>query len=319
MNRYFSFFLLAFVLLNCTKENKLLVDVSGVEVHPTFHRFDRMFYTASPDDLGALKQEFPYLFPAQNPDSVWINKMKDADEQELYKASNAIFPTFDQEEEAITDLFKHVKYYYPAFKAPKVISLISNVDYETKVIYADSLMLVSLDLYLGANSEIYQDFPNYLKQNFSKERLVVDVAEAISRVQIPLSPDRTFVSRMIQEGKQLYLYDAYLPRVSDAIKIGYTPAQIAWAEGNQTEVWKYFVQKELLYSTDMDLSRRFIEPAPFSKFFLESDNETPGSIGRWFGWQMVRAFMDKTNTSIPELLKTPNETIFNKSKFKPAK
>ncbi|MCK0129917.1 gliding motility lipoprotein GldB [Flavobacteriaceae bacterium F08102] len=319
MYRYISLILLLFTLINCTNEDKLLVDVSGIEVHPTFHRFDKLFYEAKPRDLPKLKEAYPYLFPEQNPDSVWINKMQDVDEQELFKASKQVFPTFKEEEEALIDLFKHVKYYFPAFEAPDVISLISNVDYETKVIYADSLMLVSLDLYLGPDSEVYRDFPNYIKQNFRKDRLVIDAAEAITRVQIPFSMDRTFLSRMIQEGKQLYLYDAYMPAVDDATKIGYTEDQIAWAEANQTEVWKYFIQKELLYSTDFELSRRFIDPAPFSKFYLENDNETPGSIGRWFGWQMVRAFMKNTNTSIPELLKTPNETIFKKSKYKPAK
>jgi hypothetical protein len=34
---------------------------------------------------------------------------------------------------------------------------------------------------------------------------------------------------------------------------------------------------------------RFINPAPFLKF--EIDNESPGQVGGWIGWQIVRSYM----------------------------
>jgi uncharacterized protein YjaZ len=75
----------------------------------------------------------------------------------------------------------------------------------------------------------------------------------------------------------------------------------------------------LLFSTDQELNRRFIDKAPFSKFYLENDSETPGSIGVWFGWQIVRAFMEKNAISLQEMLGTDNEDIFKRSKYKPTK
>jgi hypothetical protein len=43
-------------------------------------------------------------------------------------------------------------------------------------------------------------------------------------------------------------------------------------------MWRYY-RKEMLYSDDQKLMPRFINPAPFSKFYLEIDNESPGQVG----------------------------------------
>jgi hypothetical protein len=43
--------------------------------------------------------------------------------------------------------FKHITYYYPKTKVPKWL-LISEMDWK-QVIYADSLVIVSLEMYLG--------------------------------------------------------------------------------------------------------------------------------------------------------------------------
>ncbi len=57
-------------------------------------RFDQKFYTSAPEDLGKLKSEFSYLFPEPNPDSVWIDKMKDEDELFLYSSVQKAFGDF---------------------------------------------------------------------------------------------------------------------------------------------------------------------------------------------------------------------------------
>ena len=75
-----------------------------------------------------------------------------------------------------------------------------------------------------------------------------------------------------------------------------------------------------MFSTDSKLPGRFINPAPFSKFYLEEiDNESPGKIGQYIGWQIVRAYMENNNVSLNELLITTTEDIFNNSRFKPRK
>jgi len=319
MFKYVYLLITLVLLVSCAKKDNLDIDISDIDINTVIKRFDQDFYTSPISKLSELKNEYPYLFPAQNNDSIWVNKMQDKEEQELFAETEKLYNNFDSETDQLNDLFKHITYYYPDFNTPTVITLLSNVDYNSRVVYADSLLLISLDVYLGTESEIYLDFPYYVKNNFTKEHMVVDVANVITNVQIPLSPDRSFISRMIQEGKKLYLIDAYLPNLSDAEKIGFNQEQIVWADLNDQDIWKYFVQNEMLFSSDQELSKRFIDEAPFSKFYQANDNESPGSIGAWVGWQIVRAYMNNNDSTLQELLKISNEEIFKKSKYKPSK
>jgi hypothetical protein len=64
--------------------------------------------------------------------------------------------------------------------------------------------------------------------------------------------------------------------------MGYTSEQIKWCDENESYMWRYFIEKELLYSVDQKLIPRFINMVFFSKFYLEIDNETlvGGSLDR---------------------------------------
>ena len=101
--------------------------------------------------------------------------------------------------------------------------------------------------------------------------------------------------------------------------MGYTPEQIKWCQENESYMWRYFIEKEMLYSDDQKLITRFINPAPFSKFYLEIVNESPGQVGAWIGWQMVRSYMKNNEVPIADFLKTSAKEIFVKSKYKPKK
>ena len=69
---------------------------------------------------------------------------------------------------------------------------------------------------------------------------------------------------------------------------------------NEKEIWNFFVSKEMLYSTDPELIKRFISPAPFSKFYLNIDVDSPGQIGQWLGLQIVKAYQKKERKSIKQ-------------------
>lgn len=306
------------VLGSCKKETIKKVDVSKIEVDFSIDRFEQKFYNTNENTLAALKSEYPYLFPIEN-DSLWLGKINNKDERALFQESQTVFKDFDTETNQIEDLFKHIKYYYPSFKAPKIVTLITNVDYESNIIYADSLLFVSLDMYLGKDSEVYLDFPLYISQNFDKSQLLVDMAESIGERYLIPGKNRNFIDLIINEGKKMYLLDCYLPAVSDVQKMGYTVDKYDWVLANESFIWKYFVENKLLYSTDTKLYTRFIANAPFSKFYIDIDKESPGSVGVWLGWQIVRSYMKNNNVTLQHLLQTNSEEIFKKSKYKPRK
>ena len=317
--RYFTLLLLFISFISCNKKENIKIDVSTIEVKTEIHRFDQEFYTTSINNLDELKAKYPYLFPQPNPDSVWVNKMQNKDEQELFAESQKVYNDFTSEKEQLKSLFKHINYYYPNFNEPKVITILSNVDYNNKVVLADSLLFISLDIFLGKDNVIYQDFPNYVKQNYTKEHLIVAVAEKFANQIIPPTNDKSFVSRIIQEGKKLTLMQSFLPNVNPTEIIGYTNEQLDWAKNSESDIWKYFIQNLILYSTDPELTKRFIDDAPFSKFFLDIDQDSPGKIGSWFGWQIVESYLKNNKATLQEVMLLDNEEIFKKSKYKPRK
>ena len=319
MRNCFFIFLLSMTLFSCDFSSEERIDVSAIDIKVSVSRFDIDFYNTETSTLAETKRGYPLLFPENVPDSVWIKKQQDTDERELFAETQKIYADFSVLKKQLTTLFKYITFYNPKFKAPKIITLISNIDYESKVIYTKEVLLISLDVYLGKSHPFYDNFPKYIKQNYHKGHVVVDVANAIINRQVPASTTRTFLSKMIEAGKRLYLLDAYLPEVTDEEKIGYEKQKLEWAQRNESEIWKYFIENELLYSTDTKLNQRFIDDAPFSKFYKLQDNLSPGRIGAWFGWQIVRSYMKHNDVSLQRLLKTETEEIFKKSKYKPKK
>ena len=214
------------------------------------------------------------------------------------------------------------KYYNSKFKSPKVITMLTNLDYENRVIYADSLLLISLDSYLGKNHKFYNDYPTYIKENNSKDHIIVDVAKEIINTQFKPTGkfnNRSFLAKIIFEGKKMYFLDLYLPFVSEKEKSGYSLDKLIWAKNNEEEVWKIFIEKEFLYSTDTNLNKRFIENAPFSKFYTSQDNESPGKIGVYIGWQIVKSYMNNNDVSLQKLIQIDSQSLFAKSRYKPIK
>jgi len=309
---------LCLFFLACDQKSKVEKAVEEIPVDIKVERFDKAFFETKPQDLAKVKKQYPFFFPAGNDDNVWLNKMQDPIWREVYEEVQKKYSNFEPVREQFNSLFQHVKYYFPQTKTPKVITVIGEMDYTAKAIYADSLVVVALELYLGKSHKFYE-FPNYLKENFEERQIMPDVVSSFTFRKIPASSDRTLLSQMIFEGKQLYAKDLLIPEFTDSEKIGYTPQQVKWCEENESFMWRHFIENEMLYSEDPKLNTRFIAPAPFSKFYLEIDNDSPGRVGAWIGWQIVRSYMRNNNVTLPELLKTNAKEIFEKSKYKPKK
>lgn len=282
-------------------------------------RFDSLFNTPS-EKLSQLTQNYPFMFPHNIPDSVWVNKQKDTLQQELYEEVSKQFRDFTQERKSIEEVFRHIKYYFPKFQPPKVITLTSDVDYHSRVIYADSLLLIGLDNYLGKDHRFYENIQKYIRFEFEKKYLPVDVAEVFTEQMVPQRQHISFLDAMVYEGKKLYLMHKLLPQESEADVLKYDNQKWKWAEANESEMWRYFIENELLYQTDKRLLSRFIHPAPFSKFYLELDQESPGQAGRYIGLKIVDSFMkNHPKATLTEMLAMKPEELFKQSRYKPKK
>jgi gliding motility-associated lipoprotein GldB len=319
MKQYFLLAALSSLLfISCDKKNKVEQAVEKIPVEVKVNRFDKAFFEAQPHDLPKLMTQYPFFFPPGNEEQVWIEKMQNPQWRELYGEVQKKYGNFNTETEALTELLKHVKYYFPSAKTPKIYTVIGEMDYQNKVIYTSDMLIIALELYLGKDHRFYE-FPDYLKQGFEQSQIMPDIVTAFSQGKILQPLEKTFLSQMIYAGKELYLKDLLLPEYNDADKIGYKHEQIVWCQENEDYIWRYFIENKMLYETEQKLIPRFIAPAPFSKFYLEIDNESPGRVGTWIGWQIVRSYMENNEVSLQQLLKTEAKEIFEKSKYKPKK
>lgn len=319
MLKYLSACCLFLLLLSCAENDRKEEEISKIKVDMQMERFDQRFANATADSLPALKKKFSFLFPRQYPDILWVEKMNDSIQLELNAAVAAQFPDLEETEEELERLFQHIKYYFPDKTIPKVVTLTSDVDYRNQVVWADSLLLVALDTYLGMNHPLYLGVQDYIKKEMRKEQIVIDAAEAFAQTVVPRPASRSLLMHMIYYGKILYLKDLLVPFKTDAQKMTYLPEELDWAEANEDQIWRYFVERELLYSSDSELQTRFLYPAPFSKFYLELDAEAPPRLGQFIGWQIVRQYMEKNEVTVEEMIRTDAETIFKESKYKPNK
>ncbi len=304
-------------LFACNSKSDVEKEIKKIPIDIEIVRFDKAFGTAKVEELPELKRNYPAFFPKQYNDSIWIVKMQDTLQQQLYTEVIKKYPSEEKLKNELENLFQHIDYYFPSFNTPLVIATTSDVDYRNKIILADSLLIIKLDTYLGSDHFFYQGIPKYVVENMKETQIIPDIASIYAQKYTPKIRSRTFLAQMIYYGRILYLKDLWLPETLDNEKIGYSKEQLIWAEENETEIWRNFVENEFLFSTNPKLVSRFISPAPFSKFYLEIDNDSPGMIGRYLGWQIVRSFIK--NNTLEELLTLSEEEIFNKSKYKPKK
>ena len=314
-----TLFIFALLLVCCKNKSKVEKAVEQMPLQMELYRFDQQFFSATPQSLPKLKQTYPFFFPQGIEDKVWLDKIQDPQWRALYKEVEVKYKNFEPQKLELEILFKHIKYYFPAIVTPKIYAVIGEMDLNTKTIYANDKLIIALEFYIGKNHPFYDEFPAYLRQNFEVRQMLPDVVAAFAEQIVPPPTDKTLLSQMMYHGKQLYLKTLLLPNYTDFERIGYSAEQEQWCIDNESYMWQYFIEKKLLFSADSRLENQFINVAPFSKFYLEIDNESPGRVGQWLGWQIVQSYANNKKVALQQLLKTDAKQIFEQSKYKPRK
>ena len=313
---HFLLFILLIALTACDRTERA---ISQIPMEVKVLRMDSIFFHTPVEELPLIKAKYPLFFPENTTDEEWAKKQSDSLQKELFSEINKTFGDFSDQKKTIKSIYQHIKYYFPQFTPPKVVTLTSDVDYSSRVIYADSLLLIGVDNYLGSKHRFYSDMEAYIAQELDKKYLPVDVALSFAEAIIPSSRNTTFLDEMIHEGKVLYLAHKFLPTVSEEDLLKYTSEKYQWTEENEAQIWRYFIENQLLYSTDRKILTRFIDMAPFSKFYLELDNQSPGGVGRYIGLRIVTQYMEKHPDALQKLGIIPTEELFKEANYKPKK
>ena len=342
MKFYFRFLpilsLLAMFVSACQQKSKL-PDVSHIQADVKIERFDQEFAQLKPTDISQQNKLWQsrygdfysnymqYMLEVGDPkDSLYIDEMlkriiQQKDFINLAQAVNKKFPNVQQQEKELTQAFKYVKYYFPAYQMPRFISFFSG--FSVQVPIGDGYVGIGLDMFLGSDSEFYpalvRDIPMYISRRFTPDNIVPRVVESVLRQDL-FPQERSSLNtlqHMVYEGKLLLALDSIIPTVSDSLKIGYTSDQMSWAQAYQTDIWSWFLQEELLYSSDYQRIQKYFTETPFTAE-LGENNESAPKLGMYIGWMIVRKYMERNpEVTLKELLANTNaQEILVKSKFK---
>ena len=204
-----------------------------------------------------------------------------------------------------------------------MISFLSGFAVQTPI--GNDYIGIGLDMFLGeSGSRFYpalrQSIPAYIARRFNPQNISPRVIESFIREDMFPDQDinRNLLSKMIYNGKILYLMDAVMPETNDSLKIGFTKKQLEWCNENEASIWAYLLQNELLFESDYMKIQKYLAEAPFTPGVGENLDSAP-KLGIWTGWQIIRKYMDKNpEISLQELmLEKDSQKILTDSNYKP--
>jgi hypothetical protein len=310
-------------------ESKRPPDTSSIELEPIeIKRYEQALFAIDPGNiiagLDTIYYDFSFFLGDNYQDTQNIirlqNFLTDPMIRNLKTEVDQVYPELEFLEQGLTNAWKYCKYYFPGIKAPDVYSYISGLYYEAPVEYIDSVMIISLDLYLGQDFDPYRaiGLPNYKTRRMNADHLLPDCMKQAGISLLPGDlPQRTLLDHMVFHGKLLYFLDLVLPGYPDSLKIGYQAIGMTWCEENEAKIWSLFLEKELLFSTDPFAINKFIQDGPFTSGLPE---DSPSMIGRWTGWRIVRAYMKRQpDMQVADLFSISNsQEILSQSRYKPS-
>ncbi|WP_445588924.1 gliding motility lipoprotein GldB [Sunxiuqinia sp. A32] len=331
MNRFLLILCLLIIFISCNR-NPLKVNTSNVELQLQFKSLDEDLFEAQDNleiELPKIQKSYGDFF------TIFTHQMINIggpDNDEFYMRLESFLKdlvivgakklsdeTIDKKklESTFLNALKHYKYYFPEKSIPQIYTCISG--FNQSIVLTENLIGVSLDKYLGEDCEFYPQLgiPKYKIQNMHQGKIVSDAMYAWALTDYPIKDDADkLIEHMVYQGKLLYFVDAMLPELDDTVKIGYSKEQLDFCELSEQGMWTYLAEQKMLFSTQRMDIKRYIDDAPYTSSFTA---DSPGRVGMWFGWKIVKAYMKKNpKVTISQLMENDDYLgILNQSGYQP--
>lgn len=224
---------------------------------------------------------------------------------------------FEKNEDRINDElrtgFAWMKHYFPEKNVPTIYTMVTGL--YNDMYFSDSTIVYGLDYFIG-DSATYppMNIPGYILKRYNYDYLSATLLKFYITDLIATGKENTLLSQMIDYGKVYYLVSMLLPCLEDWKIIGFTPKEMQLVKDNRTAIYATFNQNELWYDISEEAKRKFVGERPN---VYEIDEECPGRVGAWLGWEIVQSYVDKTGISMKDLLnETDHHKIFRESGYK---
>ena len=120
------------------------------------------------------------------------------------------YPDTKAVEEDLAKGFQYMKNYFPSFKTPRIIYLVTGLNNYGALTYGDTNNLtigIGLDMFLGGKYPFYKavGMPDYFAQQLTPEYIPVAVMRTLYRDDHRFEiQDKVLLDMMIQSGKEMY-------------------------------------------------------------------------------------------------------------------
>jgi len=336
LNRNFFFLILIIVIAFHACKNKnpdvtmpAQTEMNVPESKIVIKRYEKALFGLDKKHLrqgmSSLYPEYSYFLGSQWQDTMNIlriyNFLNDPNIRELYDLTINKFPDVTFLEKDLSSAFNRFREAYPEKPVPNVFTYVSGLDIDNPVYYSDTAMAIGLDIFLGSDVMAYPKagIPKYKSERFTPDHILPQCMLTVSDNLIRIDEKRnTLLDQMITAGKALYFLDVTLPDTKDEYKIGYSAQQLDWSRKNESNIWAFIIENQLLFSSDPQGVSKMMTDAPFTSGFAA---ESPGRLGAYMGWQIVRNYMNEADgISLKQLMEdTDAQQILKVSKFKPGK
>lgn len=325
--------LLLLVFVAC-KSKPTAPDVSKISVKLKVQRFEDAFFGLDTNHLEEALNELERNYPGFAKDFLYnimgtspataVNDIKSFGNSYrlMYDSAKQHFSNFQPVADQVELGLKYVKYYFPNYTVPtNLVTFIGPINSYGNIITTDALA-VGLQLYMGRDYSLYktdmgqQLYPSYLSRRFEQAYIPVNCMNNIIEDLYPnKSLGMALIDQLVETGKRQYVLDHFLPNLPDSLKLGYTGPQVADCNSNESNIWAFFIQNNLLYVTEPEITKEYMNEAPNTPAL---GSNFPGFIGRFVGWKIVQKYMENhTGLDLAKLMDTPARKIFEEAKYKP--
>lgn len=228
--------------------------------------------------------------------------IKDPVIREVADSVSKNYPDMQEQEKALAQAWAYYRYYFPERTVPQVYTHISGFN---QSIIVDSVAVgISLDNYLGERCAFYSmlavPVPMYARKKMTGDDIARDVMSAWLTTEFPFRPLKNdLISGMIYQGKIVWLLEKMFPEGAHHWLLGFTPGQELWCRNNESQIWGFLIENEYLFSTQQKLMLKYLNDGPYTSGMPV---ESPGKTVVWSGWKIVGKYMEKTGSTIEELM-----------------
>jgi hypothetical protein len=227
------------------------------------------------------------------------------------------FPSMALYEKEISSVVHRYNEYFPLERVDEVVTFLS--EFGHKAIVYDGGIGIGLDMFLGKSYPFYDGLgiPKYVIEYLTPEQIVVNVARVLAEDFVPPQEGvMTMLDKIVEEGKKLYFAEQLLSKMPENQIIEYSAEQYQWCEENVFNIWSYIIENDILYETNYNMYQRYVEDAPTT---LGMPPDSPGKVGIWLGWQIVKKYMEvNKKVALEDLMANVDaQAILKDSRFKP--